>query len=75
MSRLTARQRALPGLVAEANRLLSAVEACAEGNWGEIDEAASRLAQHIRPDVQPDWDAHPLGARRYDRLRFSRKND
>lgn len=75
MRRLTSRERSLPGLIVEANRRLAAVEACAEGDWSAIDDAASFLAQHIRRDVQPDWDVHPLGARRYDRLGFKRERD
>lgn len=75
MSRQTARQRAIPGLIVEANKRLAAIEACAEGDWGAIDEAASFLAQHVRSDVQPDWSAYPLGARRFDRLRFRRQGD
>ena len=70
--RLTSRERALPGMIEEANRRLAAIEACAEGAWGEIDEAASYLAQHIASDVQPDWDKYPLGTRRYERLGFRR---
>jgi len=66
------RKAALPGLIAEANRRLAAVEACKEGDWSAIGERASWLAQHIRRDVQPDWDAYPLGTRRYERLGFLR---
>lgn len=71
--RKTARERALPGLVVEANRRLATVEACAEGDWEAIDEAASFLAQHIKSDVQPDWTAHPIGTRRYERLGFRKE--
>lgn len=73
MPRLTARQRALPGLIVEADKRLAAIEACAEGDWHAIDDACSMLAQHLRPDVQPDWERYPLGSRRYDRLGFRRK--
>jgi hypothetical protein len=72
--RPTARERALPGIIAENNRRLAAIEACSEGDWSEIDEACGQLAQNLRHDCQPDWDAHPLGTRRYDRLRFRRKD-
>lgn len=72
--RLTARQRALPALRVEANRRLAAVEACPEGAWADIDDACSWLAQHIAPDVQPDWDSYPLGTCRYNRLRYRRKD-
>lgn len=71
--RLTAKERALPGQLAEADRRLSAVEACADDDALGIDEAASYLAQFITATgVQPDWGARPVGARRYDRLRFPR---
>lgn len=73
MKRLTARQRSLPGLIAEANKRLAAIAEVAEGDWSEIDEACSQLAQLVAPDVQPDWDANPLATRRYDRLKFRRK--
>jgi hypothetical protein len=73
MVRPTARQRTLPGLIKEADKRLAAIEACAEGDWSAIDDACSWLAQHVRPDVQPNWNAHPLGTRRYDRLGFGRK--
>ena len=72
MARLTARQKALPGVIAENNKRLAAIAACAEGDWSAIGEACSWLAQNIRPDCEPDWDACPLGTRRYDRLRFCR---
>lgn len=72
MSRQTARERSIPALVVEANKRLAAIEACAEGDWSTIDEAASYLAQHVRTDVQPNWNAYPLGTRRYDRLKFRR---
>jgi uncharacterized membrane-anchored protein len=69
---LNARQRALPGLIAEANKRLAAIAEIHEGKSGDIAEAASWLAQHVRSDVQPDWDAHPLATRRYERLGFRR---
>lgn len=75
VKRLTARERALPGLIAEANQRLDSIERCAEGDWSAIDEAASYLAQHLRSDVQPDWDKYPLGTRRYERLGFARNKD
>jgi hypothetical protein len=71
--RLTARQRAVPALIEENNKRLKAVEDCAEGDWSAIDEACAWLAQNLAPDVQPDWGKYPLGARRFDRLKFRRK--
>lgn len=75
MKRLTARERSLPGLVVEANKRLAAIEAIEEGDWKAIDDAACWLSQHIRKDVQPDWDKHPLGTRRFERLGFRRERD
>lgn len=73
MPRLTARQKALPGIIDENNKRLKAIESLPEGEWAAIDNACSWLAQNLRHDCQPDWEAYPLGARRYDRLRYRRK--
>lgn len=73
--RLTAREMALPGLVVEANKRLEAIEKISEGDWRAIDDAASWLSQHIRKDVQPDWDKYPLGTRRFERLGFKKERD
>lgn len=71
--RVSAREKAIPGLIDEANRRLAAIEACAEGDWTAIDEAASYLAQHLHVgDFKPDWERYPLGTRRYDRLGFKK---
>lgn len=72
--RSTARQRALPALIVENNRRLEAIEACSEGDWSAIEDACAWLAQNLRHDCQPRWDLYPLGTRRYDRLRFQRKD-
>jgi hypothetical protein len=71
--RLTSRQRALPDLIVEANKRLQAVQDCKLGAWRDIEDAACFLAQLLRADVQPDWDAYPLGTKRYDRLKLDRR--
>jgi uncharacterized membrane-anchored protein len=71
--RLTARQRALPGIINENNKRLAAIGEITEGDWSAIDEACSWLAQNLRADCQPDWDAHPLATRRFDRLKYRRE--
>lgn len=56
----------------EANRRLAAVQDCRPDDWTAIAAAACYLAQLLRRDLQPNWDAYPLGTRRYDRLKLSR---
>jgi hypothetical protein len=58
MARLTARERALPGMREEAQRRLQVLNDCPE------DEV-----------VQPDWDACPVGRKRFDRAGFAWKRD
>lgn len=73
MKRKTSRERALPGLIVEANKRLQAVQDCKPDAWRDIEDAACFLAQLLRADVQPDWDAYPLGTKRYDRLKLGRR--
>jgi hypothetical protein len=72
MARLTARERALPGMREEAQRRLQVLNDCPED---EVDAAANDLAGAVKPDVQPDWDACPVGRKRFDRAGFAWKRD